>query len=74
MKSLLNVREAAAHLNLSKSTLDKWRCKALGPRFIRLGKRRIAYALIDLDRWLADRKHSSTAEYLQTEPGSPTPV
>jgi predicted DNA-binding transcriptional regulator AlpA len=73
MKSLLNVREAAAHTNLSKSTLDKWRCKGVGPRFIRLGKRRIAYALADLDRWMSERTHSCTAEYLQPDPGSPTP-
>lgn len=37
-KSYYNVEEAAAHLSLSRHTLNKWRCQKRGPRFIRFGK------------------------------------
>ncbi len=63
MKPLLKVEEAALYTDLSKSTLDKMRCTGEGPRFVRLGKRRVAYAVIDLDDWIAKCKHNSTAEY-----------
>lgn len=57
---LLNVREAAARLGLSKSTLDKMRCAGKGPRFIKSTDRAVRYDPTDLDSWIAARRRTKT--------------
>jgi excisionase family DNA binding protein len=37
-RAYYTVDEAAAHLNMSRHTLNKWRSQKRGPRFIRFGK------------------------------------
>jgi predicted DNA-binding transcriptional regulator AlpA len=59
----LTPSEAAIHLRVSKSYLDKLRVYGGGPQFLRLGKRKILYAAVDLDAWAASRRHNSTSEY-----------
>ncbi len=54
--ALLNVRQAAERLGLSKSTLDKMRIAGKGPRFIRSTDRAIRYDPADLDRWINQRR------------------
>jgi predicted DNA-binding transcriptional regulator AlpA len=56
----LKVAEAAKHLRLSKSTLDKLRCHGGGPTYFKLG-RAVVYSLGDLDSWMASRRRESTA-------------
>jgi predicted DNA-binding transcriptional regulator AlpA len=55
----LRVKQAAHHLGLSKSTLDKLRCFGGGPRYYKLG-RAVIYEVADLDAWKAERARSST--------------
>lgn len=57
---LLNVREAAARLGLSKSTLDKMRCAGKGPHFIKSTDRAVRYDKADLDAWVAARRRNKT--------------
>ena len=57
--ALLNVRQAAARLGLSKSTLDKMRIAGKGPRFIKSTDRAVRYDLADLDRWINQRRSQS---------------
>lgn len=59
--TLLNVREAAARLGLSKSTLDKMRCTGNGPRFIKSTDRAVRYDPVDLDAWIAGRRRNKTS-------------
>ncbi len=54
--SLLNVRQAAARLGLSKSTLDKMRGAGKGPRFVKSTDRAIRYDPKDLDAWIEGRR------------------
>lgn len=56
----VRVAEAAKHLHLSKSTLDKLRCHGGGPIYFKLG-RTVVYAVSDLDAWMASRRRESTA-------------
>lgn len=63
MKPVLSVLEARDYTGLSKSTLDKMRCTGEGPKFVRLGKRKIGYFSVDLDEWMRARTHTSTSEY-----------
>lgn len=60
--ALLNVRQAAARLGLSKSTLDKMRGAGTGPRFIKSTARAVRYDPADLDAWVEARRRTSTSE------------
>jgi predicted DNA-binding transcriptional regulator AlpA len=59
---LLDVREAARRLGLSKSTLDKMRCSGRGPRFIRATDRAVRYDPADLDAFADERRRRSTSD------------
>lgn len=48
-------RETAAHLGLSERTLERMRADGAGPPFTRLGVRRIAYRVSDIEEWAAAR-------------------
>lgn len=62
LRRLLDVREAAARLGLSKSTLDKMRCSGRGPRFIRATDRAIRYDPVDLQAFADERRRRSTSD------------
>lgn len=50
-------------------TAQRWRAGGGGPPFIRLGKRRIAYRVRDVEGWLAERTFSSHADELARASG-----
>jgi hypothetical protein len=63
----LTTREAAAYLAgdgkpFAVNTLEIWRLKGRGPRYLKLGKF-VRYEQADLDEWLAERKFNSTSAY-----------
>lgn len=58
---MLNVREAAARLGLSKSTLDKMRCAGKGPRYVKSTDKAVRYDPADLDAWIAARRSKDAA-------------
>ena len=60
---LLTEREAAAYLKLSPRTLERMRGDGLGPRFRKIGGRRVVYAELDLQAYLDSRSFQSTSEY-----------
>ena len=62
VKCLLDVREAALRLGLSKSTLDKLRGTGRGPRFIRTTDRAVRYDPDDLVAFADDRRRRSTSD------------
>ena len=45
--------EAAEYLDLSRSTLAKWRTSGKGPPFHRCGPRLVYYRKSEIDVWLA---------------------
>jgi predicted DNA-binding transcriptional regulator AlpA len=48
----LSVKEAAAFLGLHPRTLDNWRSQKRGPRFRRVGRRKVVYLVADLREYL----------------------
>ena len=56
----LDSESAAAYLDLSAKTLANYRCRGVGPRFLKRG--RIFYRRSDLDAWLAEGECQSTAQ------------
>ncbi|MCB4919668.1 helix-turn-helix domain-containing protein [Brucella intermedia] len=61
MTTNIRVKQAAAYLGLSKSTMDKLRHFGGGPRYFKLG-RIVVYDTADLDAWRNERAASSTWE------------
>ncbi len=50
-KKLLSKDEAAARLNLSPTTLADWRCKGIGPTFVKLNGA-VRYIDGDIDEYI----------------------
>jgi len=74
MPEILTTDQAAAHLALGRSTLEKWRCTGAGPKFIKLGLRRVGYHKTDLDEWIAARPRRASTSEVETPlrgPGRP---
>lgn len=61
-KKYLSNDEAAAYTGIGRSTLNKMRMRNDGPVFIRAGKRRVVYAVADLDRYMEANRQKSTHE------------
>lgn len=59
---LLTPRQAAACLGLTYPTLQRQRTEGTGPKFIKVGKRRVAYRASDLQAWIQSRVANSTAD------------
>ena len=57
----LTTPQAAAFVGLGVSSLEKLRVTGGGPAFLKIG-RRVVYDALDLERWLAKHKRSSTSE------------
>jgi len=51
-KGMLNQEEAARFLHVQPRTLESWRQRRIGPRFIRYSMRCVRYRLQDLQAWL----------------------
>lgn len=60
---LLTPAETAKRYRLSKSSLDKMRCRGDGPPYYAVTPRKILYRPSDVDAWLAQRRFRSTADY-----------
>jgi hypothetical protein len=50
MNKLLDEKQAAALLNVSVKSLQAWRCRGGGPKFVKIGKRLVRYACPTLKR------------------------
>lgn len=62
MSALLNKKEAAAYLGLSKLTLEKWQREKRGPTYYKIGKL-VKYKTEDLDAFIeASRVENSIIE------------
>lgn len=61
-RRFMSVRETAAYMRMSKSTLDKWRCRGIGPRWVKVGQRKVAYALDDVEAWMTENTRQGTLD------------
>lgn len=65
MSPLIRSIEVAAILGVANTTLEAWRIKGKGPRFLKVGKGAIRYDRKDVAEWIEAQKVSSTSEYGQ---------
>jgi predicted DNA-binding transcriptional regulator AlpA len=68
MLEILTTRQAADYLKLAVSTIEKLRCHGGGPKFIKLGSRRVAYLKPDLEDWIAARPRCDSTSELTARP------
>ncbi|GHF32207.1 hypothetical protein GCM10017044_28910 [Kordiimonas sediminis] len=59
---LLNERQAAAYLNQSVRTLQGWRLRGGGPRFVKISGRSVRYRIEDINAWIEGRIVANTSE------------
>lgn len=59
---LLNTTETAELLYIRPNTLNGWRIKGVGPRFLKIG-RLIRYSENDVNAWLDTQTHTNTSQY-----------
>jgi predicted DNA-binding transcriptional regulator AlpA len=60
---LLSTRELATWLGVSEQWCEIARHRGYGPRYVRIGPRRIRYRRADVIIFLQERRHSATSEY-----------
>ena len=62
MTPVLSEHRAAELLGLSVRTLQRFRVEGRGPRYLKLGKKRVAYAESDLTEYLDGCRRQSTSD------------
>ena len=60
-QTFLDSDQAAEYLGLKRTTLEAWRCRGGGPRFVKLG-RAVRYRQTDLDEWIESRLRENTQQ------------
>ncbi len=61
-KRLYDTKWSANYLGVEESTLQAWRSRGGGPRFVKINGRICRYRLEDLDAWIAERLRVSTSD------------
>jgi predicted DNA-binding transcriptional regulator AlpA len=62
IKTLMDSEQAAKVLNLSKRTLEAFRVRGNGPKYVKISARCVRYRLDDLNKWINERITTSTSE------------
>jgi len=61
VEKLLRTEDVANLLGVPAKTLEMWRYRGTGPRFVKLG-RLVRYVESDLDEWVRSGTRTNTAE------------
>lgn len=61
VEPVFDTRTAAPLLGVKPGTLEVWRYKGIGPRFVKSGSR-VVYRLRDINLYLDSRTRNSTAD------------
>jgi hypothetical protein len=56
---ILRTEQAAEVLNVKRSTLEMWRCRGIGPAYVKMpgAKGAVRYHWHDLEQFLAQNRH-----------------
>lgn len=61
--NFLDSSRAADYLGVKRTTMEAWRCRGGGPKFVKLG-RLVKYRQSDLDDFIEARVRSNTSEFV----------
>jgi excisionase family DNA binding protein len=59
-QTFLDSDQAAEYLGLKRSTLEAWRCRGGGPKFVKMG-RLVKYRFIDLENFVERQMRDHTS-------------
>lgn len=64
MDKLLDTKSAAPHIGVTAGTLENWRVRGIGPKFIKTPGRtgKVLYDPVDIQLWKDASRFQSTAE------------
>ena len=60
--TLIRRADLPRYIPVAKQTLCRWAVESRGPRFIKVGRRLVAYRAGDLREWLKNQSSNNTAE------------
>lgn len=63
---MLDQTQLAGRWGMSPRTLEQWRWRGVGPRYLKLGGR-VVYRIVDVEAFEAARLHQNTTGPLPTE-------
>jgi len=66
-EKVMTEKQASDYLQLTTRTLQAWRYRGGGPKYIRVSSKCVRYRQSDIDKWLASRIASSTSEETEIE-------
>lgn len=52
--------ELSARLHVETSTLASWRCKGIGPRFVKPTRKIVLYPIVEIEDWETENLKRST--------------
>ena len=61
MTPVFSEHQAAELLGLSVRTLQRFRVEGRGPRYLKLGRKRVAYSETDIAAWVESCRRQSTS-------------
>lgn len=64
LDKLINEREAGEFLGYSIRTLQNWRVRGGGPKFVKVSARSVRYRRRDLNEWIDAHLRANTSEDL----------
>ncbi|MBV9828492.1 MAG: helix-turn-helix domain-containing protein [Alphaproteobacteria bacterium] len=64
---MLDQKAVAEYLSVKPRTLEDWRLKGTGPRFVRMSPRCVRYRLDDVAAWAEARTVRNTAEPVRAD-------
>ena len=60
--TLIRRSDLPLYLPIAVQTAAHWSCQGRGPRFIKIGRRLVAYRVGDLREWLQDQVRENTVQ------------
>lgn len=60
--NLIRRTDVPKYIPIAAQTLARWAVEGQGPRFIKLGRRLVAYRAGDLREWLHSQSHQNTCQ------------
>ena len=59
---LIRRADLPQYIPVASQTLSRWACEGQGPRFIKVGRRLVAYRAGDIRQWLQGRVRENTID------------
>ena len=63
MEKLLTEQQVETLTGLSKRWLQKLRCQGAGPKYLKIGQKKILYRCSDIENFLKDHERTPTSHY-----------